>query len=124
MGFALTARVAICVVAATVSLVMSASCAANVPSGAQILHAVQQKSPGYFDSRGYSKIHIINVTEPQRDWFIASIHVDGAGETGKIILHQDNPPNGPLTVVAVPGTSFPLEYVSLPDAVRKGLGPA
>jgi hypothetical protein len=52
---------------------------------------------------------------------VAFVKVDGAGETGKVILRQDDPPNGPLTVVAGPGTAFPPEYVSLPGAVRKAL---
>jgi hypothetical protein len=121
MGSALIARTLASVVALTTSLATATSCAADVPSDAQILQAVQQKSPGYFDSNGYSKIHIVNVVEPQHGWFIAFIHVDGAGETGKIILRQDNSPNAPLTVVAGPGTAFPPGSVSLPDAVRKGL---
>ena len=117
----LQARAVVSALAAVVAIAMVTSCATDMPSDAQILHAVQAKSPGYFDSNGNSKIHIIKVVNPQPGWFVASVRVDGAGETGKGILRQEDPPNSPLEVIADPGTAFPAEYVSLPDAVRKAL---
>ncbi len=117
--FALIARALICVAVFGTSLASAATCAADVPSNDQILHAVQLESPEYFDSNGYSKIHIVNVKEPQPNWYVAFIHADGAGETGKIILRRDSPPNGALIVVAGPGTAFP--GIVLPDAVHQAL---
>jgi hypothetical protein len=114
-------RAVVVVLTAALSVATAVSCAKPMPSNDQVLQAVQQSQPAYFDSSGRSKIHIVKVVEPQPGWYVASVKVDGAGETGKVILRQQDPPNGPLTVVAGPGTSFPPQYVSVPDAVRKAL---
>ncbi len=118
------ARVLTGTVIVTASLATAAVCSADVPSNAQVLQALQQKSPQYFDSSGHCQLHIVNVVEPQPNWFVARVHAETTTETAKIILRQDNPPNGPLVVVAGSGTSFPPGYFAFPDPVRKDIGPA
>lgn len=120
----LVARILIGLAIATASLATAAPGAADVPSNAQVLHALQQKSPEYFDSSGHCQLYIVNVVEPQRNWFVARVHAETTTETAKIILRQDNAPDGPLVVVAGPGTSFPPGYFAFPDAVRRDIGPA
>lgn len=118
---ALTTRAAVITAVAALSIVAAVSCGPAMPSDEQILRAVQQSQPTYFDSDGHSKLHIVKVVQPQPGWYVAAVKVDEAGETGKIILRQQDPPSGPLSLVAGPGTAFPPEHVSLPDAVRKAL---
>lgn len=92
------------------------------PSEQQIQQALKPGHAYLFTSDGRPRFHVTKVIEAQPGWYVATIKLeDVQTEPGKVILRQANPPDGPLTVFAGPGTSFPPEYISLPNAVRKAL---
>lgn len=93
----------------------------SAPTITQLASTVQASVSFLTDSNGNSNFGIVSTKEPIPGWFIVKIRISGAGEINTVVLQQTGNPNNPLTVVAGPGTSFPPEYVSLPDAVRKAL---
>jgi|GEM_PF-4657156 len=73
------------------------------------------------DSNGQLYFGIINVKNPLPGWYVVTISVTGGVDTSKVIFRQTGITGNPLTIVAGPGTDFPPEYISLPDAVRNAL---
>jgi hypothetical protein len=90
------------------------------PSEAAIEQALKPVSAYLFRSDGSRRFDIVKVAEPQSGWYIASIKLrDVETETARVVLHQDDPPDGPLTVTEGPGTAFrhrriPPRILSLP----------
>lgn len=90
------------------------------PKTQQFYEAIVQSDGVAPDSDGKVRFGITSVKQPLPGWFIVTIVKTGV-EPNKVIFQQTNNPDNPLTIVAGPGTSFPPEFVSLPDAVRKAL---
>ncbi|MFZ0831643.1 MAG: hypothetical protein WAM92_00895 [Mycobacterium sp.] len=92
------------------------------PSDQQIEQALRPGNAFLFADDGRARFHVTKVIEAQPGWYVVTIELDDVEtEPGKVILRQYTSPDGPLTVVAGPGTSFPPDSVSLPDAVREAL---
>ena len=68
-----------------------------------------------------SSFGIIKTQNPLVGWYVVTIK-SGNLEPAQVIFKQTNDPNNPLTIVAGPGTYFPPDTISLPDAVRKVVG--
>ncbi len=71
------------------------------------------------DSSGQVSFGILNTQNPMAGWYIVTIR-SGNLEPAKVVFHQTNDPNNPLTIVAGPGTYFP-DSIPLPSAVRQAL---
>lgn len=89
------------------------------PTNAQLSEVIQQSASYLTNSNGQATFGITKVVSPLAGWYVASIDIAGGGQPMKVILLQTNNPNNPLTVVAGPGTAFPPDVVTLPDAVRR-----
>ena len=63
---------------------------------------------------------VVNTVSPLPGWYVVTIKANGVGNA-KVIFQQTSNPNNPLTIIAGPGTNFPPDTISLPDAVRKAL---
>lgn len=90
------------------------------PSNDTFYNAIVQSGGIAPDSQGHVSFGIVSTKNPQPGWYIVTIR-SGNLSPAEVIFKQTNDPNNPLTIVAGPGTSFPPEYVSLPDEVRKAL---
>ena len=90
------------------------------PPQREIEQVIQQNAPYLSDANGQPKFHTTKVVEPLAGWYVVTIQM-GGGEPNKVVLRQTGGPDSPLTFVVGPGTSFPPEYVTLPDAVRSAL---
>lgn len=88
------------------------------PTTADFINSVQKSARYLSDSNNQPKFGILRVQEPLDGWYVVTIRVTGAGQTGKVILRQTANPDNPLTVVAGPGTAFPRDQVYLPEKVR------
>jgi hypothetical protein len=111
-------HVAVVVIAVTALI----SCGSSRPSDEQIFQAIRPQNAYLFNPNGQPRFRITKVVQPQSGWYVVKIKLtDVQTETGTVILRQDNPPDGPLTLYAGPGTAFPPENVHLPDAVRRAL---
>ncbi len=71
------------------------------------------------NSKGQVSFGILRVQNPTPGWYIVTIR-SGNLEPAKVIFHQTNDPNNPLTIVAGPGTYFP-DSLPIPSAVRRAL---
>ncbi|HUO61890.1 MAG TPA: hypothetical protein VMT96_00355 [Candidatus Bathyarchaeia archaeon] len=94
---------------------------AATPPTEEIINTAVKAKPYLQDANGHLTFGIVKITEPLPGWYVAKVRVQGAGELGDIILRETGVQSSPLTLVAGPATSFPPEYISLPDAIRKAL---
>lgn len=99
----------------------SVQSAITPPTTEQLSDTIQSSKDYLTGPNGQPTFGIISVKNPLPGWYVVTVRVQNAGEPGKVILQQTDNPNNPLTVVSGPATSFPPEYVSIPDAVRSAL---
>ena len=92
--------------------------ATTAPTTAELSEVIQRSASYLTDSAGQPTFGIVKTISPLAGWYVVSITIPQS-QPMKVILLQTNDPNNPLTVVAGPGTSFPADVVSLPEAVRK-----
>ena len=90
------------------------------PTTAQFYDAIARANRIAPDAQGHTQFGISETRQPLPGWFVVTITNSDVGRA-YVIFRQTDDPNNPLTIAAGPGTSFPPEYVSLPDAVRKVL---
>lgn len=90
------------------------------PTTQQLYNIIIQNDAVPMKANGQPDFGITNVKQPLPGWFVVTIQKNGL-EPAKIILKQTGNSSSPLTVVAGPGTSFPKNDVSIPDAVRRAL---
>jgi hypothetical protein len=119
IGAAAAVVIAVVIIAVVVSW-------SSGPSDEAIDQAIKPQNGYLFKSDGSPRFDIVKVDSPQTGWYIASIKLrDVETETNQVILHQDDPPDGPLTLVIGPGTAFPPPSYPTPDplpsAVRHAL---
>ncbi|MDB5183741.1 MAG: hypothetical protein JWO07_422 [Candidatus Saccharibacteria bacterium] len=90
------------------------------PTTQDYYNAILQTNGVAADADGQVRFGITDIKEPLPGWFVVTVTKTGT-EPNKVIFQQTGNANSPLTVVAGPGTDFPPQYISLPDAVRKAL---
>lgn len=90
------------------------------PTTQDYYDVILKANPYLADTNGQPSFGITKVVNPLPGWFVVTLKKSGI-EPAKVILQQTNNPANPLTIVAGPGTSFPPQDVSLPDAVRRAL---
>jgi hypothetical protein len=71
------------------------------------------------DVNGQVQFGITKIQQPLHGWFVVTITMPDV-EPNEVIL-QATGSSDSLTVIAGPGTAFPADSVSLPDAVRAAL---
>ena len=79
---------------------------ASGPLDPLVVDALRAKA--YLFVNGQPRFDVVNVVQADTGWYVGHIKLrDVETETGTVILRQDAPPNGAMTLVAGPGTAFP-----------------
>jgi hypothetical protein len=108
------------VVAVIAAIVLVYEFARDRPSDEQIQNAMKSKVAYLFKADGKPRFHVAERQEPEPNWYIVTIRLDDvATEPGKMVLHQDNPSNDALTIVAGPGSDLRSSCRSFSPGVQK-----
>jgi hypothetical protein len=110
--------------AAIIAVVIALSVSGDSgPSDQLIYDAIKPGNSSQFTSDGQPLFSITKVVEPQSGWYVAWIkRTDIELETARVVLRQNDPPDGPMVLVLGPGTNFPASVTTnIPESVREVL---